>query len=217
MKKMLGVALCAALLAGFVALPDAHAAKRWDDLSWWGESGATPDPYKDPRGRNAYWWYPTNPVSNAGDSELWGNRGKILHDWVPAAEVPQPPPPPPVPQPPITRETPALDNVLFDFDKAVLKPEGQAVADKAVTEMRQYPNDTLLLVGHTDSIGSDQYNLGLGQRRADAVRRYMVDSGIDANRIRTESRGESEPAVANDTPANRKLNRRVVFHYTIGN
>ena len=81
--------------------------------------------------------------------------------------------------------------------------------------MQANPSDTLTVVGHTDSIGTDEYNMGLGQRRANTVRDAIVAGGINASRVNAVSRGESEPAVANDTPANRQLNRRVVFQYSI--
>ena len=109
-----------------------------------------------------------------------------------------------------------FNHVLFDYDKATLKPEGRAEIDKVVAEMKLHEGDTVLIEGHASNEGSDAYNMALGQRRADAVRDYMVQMGIAPNRIQTISYGESRPAVANDTPANRKLNRRAVFVITMG-
>lgn len=220
MKRFVVVALLAAVV--MVGIP-AHAAKVWDDMSWWGNTGATPEPVADSNmgccatGRSGYWWWPKEPASNVDDSELWGNRGIVYHHWEKPVEkevVPPPPPPPPPPDP--KREKPVLNNVLFDFDKAVLKPEGKAEVDKLVAEMKKFPKDTVVIEGHTCNVGPAEYNMGLGQRRADAVKAYMVESGIDAARVETVSYGLTKPAVPNDTPANRKLNRRAVFNITLG-
>ena len=108
-----------------------------------------------------------------------------------------------------------MSDVLFDFDKSNLRPEGQAVVDQVVGSMKANPGDTLTVVGHTDSVGTDEYNMGLGQRRADTVKNAIIAGGVDAGRVSSMSKGESEPAVPNDTPANRQLNRRAVFQFKI--
>lgn len=83
---------------------------------------------------------------------------------------------------------------LFDFDKAVLRPAGKQALDEFVTKMEQYPQVELLLVtGHTDQIGTDKYNEKLSERRAAAVKTYLVGKGIDAGRIETVGKGEKEP------------------------
>ncbi|MBM3290027.1 MAG: OmpA family protein [Candidatus Hydrogenedentes bacterium] len=192
-------------------------------MSWWGNSGATPEPQPDKGAaicggepRSCYWWWPSEPSSNSGDTELWGNRGVVYHCWEkpgkPDAPVVTPPPPPPA-----ERQKVIFNNVLFDFDKAVLKPEGKAVVDQVVAELKAHGKDTVVVDGHTCDLGSDEYNQGLGQRRADAVKSYMVENGIDAGRITANSKGESTPAVPNDGDANRKLNRRAAFDITIVN
>lgn len=217
MKRLIALALIAALcgLGG-----SAEAAKQWDDMSWWGNTGATPEPTADTKGRSGYWWWPKEPASNANDGELWGNRGIVYHSpWekpTPKVET-TPPAPQPDPQPAPTRTAIVLNNVLFDFDKSNLKPEGKAELDKLIAEMQKFPGDTVVVIGHTDSIGTDAYNMALGQRRADAVAAYLTANGIDASRIATKSMGESQPAVPNDTRANRALNRRAEFEITLGN
>ena len=191
----------------------------WDDLSWWGQSGATPGPSKDAV-RSGYWWWPTEPASNANDGELWGNRGVVYGMYVEPVPEPVPAPmpmPAPVPPPRVMRTATVFSHVLFDVDKSMLKAEGKAETDKVISELKQYGKDTVLLEGHTCNIGTDEYNIGLGQRRADAVKKYMVESGIGESRISTVSYGESQPAVPNDTPANRKLNRRVMFKISVVN
>jgi len=216
MKKLL---VCAVAVAIAAASGSAFAqGKVWDDFSWWGKSGATPAPVKDARENYpGYWWWPTEAKSNANDSELWGNRGVVYNLLAQEAPVKPPPPPPPPPTPPPAKihEKPVTAHVLFDFDKAVLKPEGKAETDKVVADMKKWPKDTAVIEGHTCEIGTDEYNMGLGQRRADAVKKYMVEQGIDAGRVAAKSFGESKPAVPNTTPANRKLNRRVVFDITV--
>ncbi|MBI5092796.1 MAG: OmpA family protein [Candidatus Hydrogenedentes bacterium] len=193
--------------------------KIWHDLSWWGLSGAKPLPVKDAT-RSGYWWWPKEPVSNANDSELWGNRGKVFHNvYAPPADKKVAAAQPPAATPPATpaRKFVVLNNVLFDFDKSVLKPEGKAEVDKLVAELKKYPKDTVQVVGHTCDLGSDAYNQALGQRRADAVQKYIVEQGIDKARVSTASKGETAPAVKNDSAANRKLNRRAEFVGTVVN
>ncbi len=198
MKKIIALTMISMLV--LFAVP-AKAAKVWDDMSWWGNTGATPEPVADSQGRSGYWWWPKEAASNNNDSELWGNRGIVYSQWQKPAPPAPPAPTPPPPAPPVQKRTaPVFNHVLFDFDKAILKPEGKAVVDEVIAYMKK-----------------DEYNMGLGQRRADAVKKYMVENGIDAGRITTISYGESRPAVPNDTPANRKLNRRAVFVITIGN
>ncbi|MBI4558345.1 MAG: OmpA family protein [Candidatus Hydrogenedentes bacterium] len=215
MTKMKKLIVCAVGLTLALTWGTASAqGKIWDDLSWWGKSGATPAPYKDAT-RTGYWWWPTEPKSNANDSETWGNRGKVFHNVWAAEEVVKVTPPPPTPPPAPKRDVPVLNHILFDFDKYNLKPEGQAEANKVVDWMKQYGKDTLVIEGHTCDIGTDEYNMGLGQRRADSVKKYLVDNGVDAGRLEAKSFGESQPAVPNTSAANRKLNRRAVFKITI--
>lgn len=218
MKRLVALALIAAV-CGFGG--KAEAAKKWDDMSWWGNTGATPAPTADTKGRSGYWWWPIEPASNVDDGELWGNRGIVYHTYAPAATpeapAPQAPAPEAAPQATPGRTAVVLNNVLFDFDKSTLKPEGKAEIDKLVAEMSKFPGDTVVVVGHTDSVGTDAYNMALGQRRADAVVNYMKAAGIDAARVGSKSMGESSPAVPNDSAANRALNRRAVFEITLGN
>lgn len=210
MKKAFALILIAALLSPVAAFAQNKSA------DWWIMTESRPQPVKDSV-LSGYWWWPVDPASNANDGELWGNRGLVYGMWAPAAppvEAP-PAPAPPAPAPQVRREVPVFSNVLFDFDKSNLRPEGREVVNSVVNSLQANPNDTLTVVGHTDSIGTDEYNMGLGQRRANTVRDAIVAGGINANRVNAVSRGESEPAVPNDSPANRQLNRRVVFQYEI--
>jgi OmpA-OmpF porin, OOP family len=128
----------------------------------------------------------------------------------PAPAVVPPPPPPPPPPPRATSEkvTFAADT-FFDFDKAVLKPEGRAKLDDLVSKIRDVNLEVIIAVGHTDSIGTDAYNQRLSVRRAEAVKAYLVSKGIERNRVYTEGKGEKQPVADNRTREGRAKNRRV--------
>lgn len=116
---------------------------------------------------------------------------------------------------PAAKPTPTAAKVVFnadtffDFDKATLKPEGRQLLDQVATQVGTINLETIIAVGHTDSIGSDAYNQKLSERRAAAVKTYLVSKGIDANRIYTEGKGEKQPVASNATREGRAKNRRV--------
>lgn len=116
---------------------------------------------------------------------------------------------------PITYEKHTLSAAaLFDFDKSVVKPEGkQALMDlgKRIREGGMSVVD-IDVIGHTDSVGSDEYNMGLSMRRAQAVTDYLVSQGVNGQLIDTSGVGESQPVATNDTEAGRAQNRRVEVH-----
>lgn len=130
----------------------------------------------------------------------WGDSVHFLVECGDAVEQPaaEPAPaakPPKGPQPPAIRATLQTD-AYFDFDKAILKPEGQAKLDEFVVKMNEYTQvDVLLVTGHTDRIGTEAYNMRLSQRRADAVKSYLVSKGVASHRIETDAKGESQPVV----------------------
>jgi OOP family OmpA-OmpF porin len=100
-------------------------------------------------------------------------------------------------------------DTFFDFDRAVLKPEGRAKLDDLVEKVRGINLEVIIAVGHTDSIGTAEYNQRLSVRRAEAVRAYLVGRGIPSDRIYTEGRGETQPVADNRTREGRAKNRRV--------
>lgn len=115
----------------------------------------------------------------------------------PAAEVAPAPAPYVAPAAAATQpvyEKVSLDaDALFDFDKAVLRPEGRAALDSFISNIKDVTPSTISAVGHTDRLGSDSYNQTLSEERAAAVKAYLVSRGIDANSVQTEGKGEMQP------------------------
>jgi OOP family OmpA-OmpF porin len=124
------------------------------------------------------------------------------------APAPSPAPAPVVAAPAVQAVT-LQASTLFDFDRAVLKPAGKAALDRLVADLSKVNVETIIAVGHTDSIGSDRYNLGLSIRRVEAVKAYLVSQGVPADRIKTEGRGATQPVASNQTREGRAQNRRV--------
>lgn len=86
-----------------------------------------------------------------------------------------------------------LQPIFFDYDKANIRPDQVVALDKNNSILKNYPSVKLLLEGHCDERGTEEYNLALGERRAKSVKDYLIDLGIEENRIRTISYGESRP------------------------
>jgi len=126
----------------------------------------------------------------------------------PAAPAPAyvAPAPTPAPAPP---QKLVLEGVNFDFDKATLRQEDIAIIDRDVTSLDKWGNVNIEVAGHTDSRGSDAYNMNLSQQRAEAVRNYLVSKGIAADRLSAKGYGESQPIADNATDEGRFKNRRV--------
>lgn len=116
--------------------------------------------------------------------------------------------PPPPPAPAVERVTLASD-ALFDFDKAVIKPDAKAKLDELVSKLAGVTLEVMIAVGHTDAVGVDAYNEKLSVRRSEAVKSYLVSKGIEANRVYTEGKGERQPVADNRTAEGRAKNRRV--------
>jgi peptidoglycan-associated lipoprotein len=102
------------------------------------------------------------------------------------------------------------DRVFFGLDKSDLSTEAHATLDRQVAWLRKYPSVTITVEGHCDERGTREYNLALGERRATAVKNYLVASGVDAGRVQTISYGKERPAVSGSTEAAWAQNRRAV-------
>lgn len=101
------------------------------------------------------------------------------------------------------------NEVSFDVDSAALKTAFTPTLDKVGDLLAEYNRTIIHIVGHTDSTGSEAYNLTLSNRRAESVKNFLMTRGVHTDRIMTEGRGETEPRASNDTAAGRQLNRRV--------
>lgn len=104
------------------------------------------------------------------------------------------------------------NDILFDLNSTGLRPQSQQTLRDLAMNFRQYPNEAFDIEGHTDSIGSDEYNMTLSQRRADAVSAYLIEQGVPSSQIVARGYGETRPKASNDTPEGRQLNRRVEIH-----
>jgi len=115
---------------------------------------------------------------------------------------------PPAPAAPVAAPKPTGEKItvaadaLFDFNKAVLRPEGKAKLDELVAKANAIKLEVILVVGHTDRIGSAQFNQGLSERRAAAVKTYLVSKGIEANRVCTEGKGKTQPVTGDKCKGN---------------
>jgi OmpA-OmpF porin, OOP family len=107
--------------------------------------------------------------------------------------------------------TGTIDGIVFDFNAATIDPSSKPKLDAAIAVLEEYPEVKIKIVGHTDAVGTDEFNQKLSEERAAAVKQYLVDGGIDPSRITTEGRGSSEPVASNDTEEGRAKNRRIDF------
>ena len=129
----------------------------------------------------------------------------------PAKPAPAPEKPKPAPEKPkpVAEKVTLAADVLFDFDKAVLKNEGKTKLDDLADKVKGINLEVVIAIGHTDSIGSDAYNQKLSVRRAESVKAYLVSKGVEPNRVYTEGKGEKQPVASNKTKDGRQKNRRV--------
>lgn len=136
--------------------------------------------------------------------------GHYFFDAEVETPAPPPPPPAPIPTPPTTLSRRiVLRGITFDFNQSTIRPDARPVLDEAVEVLKENPSVAVAVEGYTDAIGSDAYNQSLSLRRAEAVFRYLVNSGIAPDRLTVEGFGESNPVATNDTEAGRAQNRRV--------
>ncbi len=136
----------------------------------------------------------------------------------PPPAKPAPPPPPPAaaaaekkPEPAAVAKKLTFDEVRFDFDMDTLRPDAIAVLDRVVDGLKQNPGTRIRIEGHASAEGTPEYNLALGERRAQRVQQYLVSRGINATVLQTLSKGEEAPKYDNTTEESRALNRRAEF------
>ncbi len=215
MSKKTWMPLLIAAGVAISALPIAASAQTTSGY-WTGPGGMI---WKNPNNlcwRAGYW---TPAMANAEcDPDL-------MPKPKPVVTPPPPPPPPPAPEKPKPapekpkpapeKPKPAAEkvtlaaDVLFDFDKSVLKSEGKNKLDDLATKVKAINLEVVIAIGHTDSIGADAYNQKLSVRRTESIKAYLVSKGVEPNRIYTEGKGEKQPVASNKTKDGRAKNRRV--------
>jgi outer membrane protein OmpA-like peptidoglycan-associated protein len=150
------------------------------------------------------------PAANSDRDDRQMVMAGLQLGWHEAAEAPVAPPPPPPPAPaPAAKKKIILRGVNFDFDKATLQPQGKPILDEAAKILKENPSINVQVQGHTDAIGSVEYNLRLSDRRAATVKNYLVSQGVAASRLTTKGFGKANPVATNDTAEGRAQNRRV--------
>jgi len=118
----------------------------------------------------------------------------------------------------ITKEKIEISQTIyFEVNKAIIKPVSYGILNEVAQVLKDYPNFTIRVEGHTDSDGADDYNMALSQSRAESVRAYLISQGIDGKRLTSEGYGETRPIDTNRTAAGKAKNRRVEFVITGGN
>jgi OOP family OmpA-OmpF porin len=194
------------IAAGLALSATPFTASAQSKQGYWTEGGAEGPVWKNSTGLcwRAGYWTPAMAIAEC-DPDLMPK---------PAAAPPPPPPPPPAAKPapkpaPVAEKVTLAADVLFDFDKAILKNEGKNKLDDLASKVKAINLEVVIAIGHTDSIGSDAYNQKLSVRRAESVKAYLVSRGVEPNRIYTEGKGEKQPVASNKTKDGRQKNRRV--------
>jgi outer membrane protein OmpA-like peptidoglycan-associated protein len=177
-------------LAGCASDKEARKKVQLEELQkkfeWW-PTDAKPAPVKDPRG--GYWWWPEQP----GQVKLWGNRGyvyvyKIIYDYkseeLPAAKEAELRPSL------LIRKIIKNVKIYFDYDKSALRKDAMPILAEAVKALSTNPQADILITGNCDTRGTEAYNDKLGRKRADAVKKYMLDNGVPEEKVKIISRGK---------------------------
>lgn len=145
-------------------------------------------------------WTPASAVAEC-DPDLTKKADVISPAPVYAATIPC--------EPPLEPKVSILETVFFDFNKSALKSAGMARLNDLLPKLDDIRLELIIANGHTDGIGSEAYNKNLSNRRAEAVKNFLIGKGVEPNRIYLEGHGKQEPVADNGSPEGRAKNRRV--------
>lgn len=181
-----------------------------EEFKWW-PTDAKPAPVKDEE-RGGYWWWPNQPGTS--QDPLWGNRGyiyvhKVIFDY---REEELPPAKPQELRPSlIIKKIVKNVKIYFDFNKAGIRDDAAKILLQASKTLKRQPETDILITGNCDTRGSEQYNEKLGRKRAESVRQFILNEGIDASRIRIISRGKLDAAAHVDDLVGMAKDRNAQF------
>jgi len=195
-----------AAAAAFVMSAASFNAFAQAGQAYWGGTGGV---WKNSTGlcwRSGY-WTPANATPEC-DPDL-APKPSAVPAPAPLAPAPAPAAKPVAKPKPVAEKITFAADVLFDFDKATIKPEGRSKLDDLANKVKGINLEVVIAIGHTDSIGEDAYNQRLSVRRAESVKAYLVSRGIEPNRVYTEGKGEKQPIASNKSKDGRQKNRRV--------
>ena len=140
------------------------------------------------------YWTPAMAIAEC-DPDLMPKPAPVV---VPPPAPPAPPPPPPPAPKPAAKKVTLSADALFDFDKATLRPEGEKKLADLVASFGNLKLEVIVAVGHADRFGKPAYNQDLSERRANAVKSFLVSKGIEPNRVYSEGKGQTKPVTAPD-------------------
>ena len=211
---LLMVGFAVSLLAGCATT----TSRTGEDLSWWGKSGAEPAPVKDadtavPSNdplKEGSWWMPDRAATSAENNTQWGNRSYVYVNKTP--EVPAPVPEVVAPKPAekiVEKQLVVEKDVYFLYDSSALTPFTRGILDHNVEVFKQYPKIKAILIGYASPEGTDEYNLKLSERRATAVKDYLVQAGIPEDILKIKTMGELQ-AAKSSWPFARKVHFEII-------
>jgi len=186
--------------------------------SAWSPALDGPMPVRD-SDRGGYWWQPS-----LDDPDAMGNRGVLFsrgparqrEEPLPDIHVDEIPPLAPVVGHPVrVIERIVLNDVMFDYGRAVLRPAGLKEVERIARYLQNNPDMLAVVEGHTDWVATEKFNMALGARRAEAVKKGLTARGVQDGRVTTVSFGESRPVASNETAEGRALNRRAVIDLVV--
>lgn len=193
------------ILAGAFALA-ALSANAAEINNWQSTNGAAVKNAYGECWRNSS-WTPATALPGC-DGALVAPVISVIDEVKPKPVAPKPGPAP-EPEPVVIKKFRLLSDALFDFDKSTLKADGKAQLDDLASKLKEVNPDMVMAKGHTDSKGTDAYNLVLSKKRAQAVKNHLVSRGVDPKFVTIDGAGEFEPAATNASSEGRTKNRRV--------